>query len=139
MSADSRFKPPAAVVDDVGGTASRAPVIALAVAGVAQACWFAVIAAALLTLVDKGALVPIGLVFAVAGEACLCVAIVRAVWHRSRPQRTFFAALVSLAACVWMWHLLPFYGLGPLVLGLVIAGIGWKLARADSLATTVAG
>ncbi len=134
MSGDDRFKPPAAVVDDVGVKASRGLLITVGMVGLIQFAWLASKTAAFIELVSANALSPIGLVFALAGEACLVIAIYRAIWLGHRPQRTFAAAVVLLAACVALWHGLPLYILGLFVAGMVVAAICWSLVRARTAA-----
>ncbi len=137
MSADNPFKPPEAVVDDidVGDAASRTPVIALGLAGLLQVGWFASASEGFFTLASAGALLPIGLLLALAGEACLAVAIVRMAWRQRRPWKTFAAAAVLLAGTVVVWRSLPFGELVPFLVGGLLAAIGWRLARARVVAS----
>ena len=130
MSTDNRFKPPAAVVDDVGVAASRTPMILLALVGLLQLGWFASRSVAMVSLVSTGAANPMGLLLVLGGEACLAVALLLAAWRQRRPQKTFVAAVVLLAGSVWWWRSLPFFFLGWFVLGTAIAAIGWTLGRA---------
>ena len=138
MSADDRFKPPTAVVDDVGVAPSRGPLLTFGLAGLIQFSWVASKSGAFLQLVGANALSPIGLVFALAGELCLALAIYRAIWLKQRPQRMFAAAVVLLAVCVALWHGLPAFILGLFVAGIAIAAICWILGRARAPATPAA-
>ena len=139
MSADNRFKPPAAVVDDVGVTASRAPLLVLATVALTQFLWFAFQVGSFVELVSANALPPIGLLLAVAGEACLFVATVRATWRQGRPQKTFFAAVVLFAACMGVWRSLTPHFFGVFVLGMVAAAMGWKVVRERAAASSTGG
>ena len=137
MSADNPFRPPEAVVDDiaVGDAASRAPVIALGLAGLLQVGWFAVAGEGFFALANAGALLPIGLLLALAGEACLAVAIVRMAWRQRRPWKTFAGALVLLAGTAVAWRSLPLGMLTGFLVGMVLAAIGWRLARTRAAAS----
>ena len=139
MSAGDRFKPPAAVVDDVGVAASRAPMLAVATAMLIQLVWVLWRGAGFLELVSANAVNPVGLLFAVAGEACLCIAVTRATWQQRRSQKLFVAAVVLFALCVWWTRAMPISWLAPFLLGMPIAAIGWTLGRATAPTRPTAG
>ena len=136
MSADNPFRPPEAVVDDIAvdDAAARSPVIALGLAGLLQVGWFASVCEGFFRLTDVAALTPIGLLLALAGEACLAVAIVRMAWRQRRPWKTFAAAVVLLAGAAVAWRALSFGVLVLFLAGVLLAAIGWRLARPRAVA-----
>ena len=138
MSVDNRFKPPAAVVDDVGVAGSRVPMLALAVLGLLQLVWALTRATGFLELVSANAVNPVGLLFAVAGQACLSVAVAGSTWLHRRSQKLFVAAVVLFALCVWWVRVMQIFWLGPFVLGMLIAAIGWTLGRGRASAGSAA-
>ncbi len=131
MSQNSRFKPPEAVVADIGLPVRRsivAPLI-LALASLFHLDWVWINARTFIRLVSAGALSPIGLASAGVGLACLYIGLLLAVINGNRGDRALLMAAGCLGITMFVWRSFPDDGF-PTIFGVTLAAAGWILVRA---------
>ena len=135
MTADNPFQPPRAVVDDaaIDSPRSRLPVAALAILGGLLLLWLLRWMPLCWTLVQEGAMNPVGPLLATIGSVCLYVGLLLAIPAGVRGKNFFLAAMVLLASGLAMLGVqVPFFALfaiAPFMLALVVATGGYLLVR----------
>lgn len=132
MNQENRFRPPEAVVADIGPPARRslaAPLI-LALASLFHLDWVWINARIFVRMVSAGALSPIGLALAIVGLACLYVGLSLAVLKGHRGARALLMAGTCLGITLFLWRELPIDASSPVVFGITLAIAGWILVRA---------
>jgi hypothetical protein len=92
MSADSRFKPPAAEVADIDPSNSRTRAIALAIPGGLALFWTLMRLPRFFKLVEVGAMNPAGTLIELVGMVFLAVGLWRAWPHGLGGRKSFVAA-----------------------------------------------
>lgn len=135
MSADDRFRPPAAAVADIPEEGivlyfGLAAVVLLCLATPVQLAWAVLHDLAWLRYVARGNAPPLGLVLGAVVEICLVFGVLRMASRTDRGRFAFLAAWVLLHLHQWEARTSGGYmGKWPFVLGLATATAGWLVVR----------